>query len=402
MHKRKVPLFTPTFGRAETQAVLRVLKSRQVTQGRNVRRFEAAFHDWLGLGNEKACLMVNSGSSANLLAAAAMELGAEVAVAHDPRRKVLMPAVTWSTTVSPFLQYDYHPVFFDVGLDFTLNMDHVEAWLEDHDDAFALVPVHLLGNAADMDVCARLARDHVLCLVEDCCEALGTRWGDEMVGTFGFFASFSTYLSHHASTVEGGMLVYPLGFEEVKAFREHGWVRGYGDYSRQCLREEFPGIDERFLFDQLGYNLRSTELNAAMGLVQLRRQDAWRKRRLGIAKRYAREIDHDELEPLVLPGKSKPNPFAYPIVLRPNSLDRSRVVGLLEKLGVETRPIMTGNITRQPWYVRHPDAWSVAPSGLKYADQIHDNGFLVPLHPLLTEEDVSYVVDAVNRALRGA
>ena len=390
----RIPLAVPNYGTREVDAIVDVLRSGNVTQGEKVAAFEQRFLEEVGAPTTTRAAMVNSGSSANLLAAALWAHLAELR--GDVRREVIMPALTWSTTVAPFVQHGFKPVFVDVGDDYCVDPAAVRDAVTDQ--TIGIVAVHLLGNPCNMEALTHLARANFLLLHEDCCEALGSHWGGKQVGCFGDTASYSFYLSHHITTIEGGMLLWPAPYEEVLAMREHGWVRKYGATRRDEIAGHNPTLHPTWTFDQLGYNVRATELQAAMGLVQLDRHAAWRKARVGHAHTLDERLraHHYHLWPRVLSAEAIPNPFNYPIRVRPDApFSRDDLVNYLEAAGVETRPVMTGNITRHPWYRRHPDAYRVAGS-LTNTDAIHDNAFLLPCAPHLTSQDVERVADTID------
>lgn len=396
MKPRRIPLNVNLYGRAEEQAFLKVWRSGRLTQGPKVAKFEAEFGKWLGLPPERSTLFVNSGSSANWLAAQLLaKMHREV---RQGKNEVIMPALTWSTSVAPVIQSGLKPVFVDVGPDLTIDPGQVQAAIGEK--TIGILAVHLLGNPCMMVGLQKLAREQDLYLAEDCCEALGAELNGRRVGTWGHAATFSYYFSHHLSTLEGGMLVYPKKYHEVTAWREHGWIRDYPETEKTRLLGMYPDFDPRWVFDELGWNLRSTDLNAALGLVQLGKVAAQRNTRQAIAVWYAVHLRHDLLEnPMThLTSASGPNPFSYPILVGGGL--RSRLAKHLESKGIETRPIMTGDIVQHPWYTRNPDAYRAMHR--PRTQQAHTDGLLLPLHPKLGDEELVYIRDAVLGFLDGA
>ena len=270
-----VPLNEVSFGQPEIDEVMDSLKSGFVTMGEKVARFENEFAAYHGA---KYAVMVNSGSSANLVAITAfMEAGWLM-----PGDEVIVPAVTWSTGIAPLIQNDLVPVFVDAD-EKTLCMDMAKAKEAVSGSTKALFPAHILGNSCDMSAAKHLAKVRGLGMIEDCCEALGTTFISKKVGTFGNIGTFSFYFSHHITTIEGGMLLTDneIFADICRSLRSHGWTRGLA-----CQKErenEHPLIDPRFLFIVPGYNLRPTELNAAFGLHQLPRLDQRNAQRSDIA-----------------------------------------------------------------------------------------------------------------------
>ena len=260
----RVRLHEPTFGGEEIWEALESLLSTRVTMGEKVRRFEREFLEYFGFRNT---LMVNSGSSANLLAISAIT---NVATSDRLRQgdEVIVPALAWSTTVWPLIQHGLVPVIVDIDPQ-TFNIDPNEVERAISDRTAGIMLVHVYGNPCDMSAIMDIVDRHSLTLVEDCCEALGAYFGDKPVGSFGRAGAFSFYFSHHITTLEGGMCVTgddELG-ETMRILRAHGWVRetlGKDKYTAQ-----HPTIDPGFLFVNLGYNLRATELQGGFGYVQL-------------------------------------------------------------------------------------------------------------------------------------
>lgn len=268
--KISFPLISNTTGEEELIAMVDTLLSNQLTLGPRVKEFEDAFARWVGA--PYAC-MVNSGSSANLLA---------IAVACNPERKVylrtgdevLVPAVCWSTSVFPLMQNGLKPVFVDCDPR-TMNMDLADMKRKITKATKGVVLVHVLGNSCPMEKCMDLCREHGLIVVEDTCESLGSLVrihgaAPKYLGTLGDFGSYSFYYSHHLTSGEGGMVVCNTveDYNLVRCLRAHGWSRHRLDVKECDARH--PEIDSRFNFVNVGFNLRPLEVQAAMALVQLK------------------------------------------------------------------------------------------------------------------------------------
>ena len=255
-----VRLHEPTFGADEIFAATETLLSTWVTMGRQVRAFEAAFTGAHGFAEG---VMNNSGSSANLLAIAALA-NPTTLDRLKPGDEVIVSAVSWSTTVWPLIQHGLVPVIVDIDQD-TLNIDPGEIERAIGPRTRAVMPVHVYGNPCDMDALGDICHRHDLVLIEDCCEALGASYKGVPVGGFGRVATFSFYFSHHMTTLEGGITIAQRAddAELMRILRAHGWIREVEDQER--WRQRYPNIHPRFLFVNLGYNLRATELQGAMG-----------------------------------------------------------------------------------------------------------------------------------------
>ena len=242
-------LASTTWGDEELEAIRRVCRSDRYTMGEEVKRFEEAFAEKFGMAH---AVMVNSGSSANLIALFALADALVPADGALPRRilpgsEVIVPALTWSTTIWPVLQVGAKPVFVDCDPhSLQMRPDAIEAAITP--DTSAIVVVHVLGGAVDVAAVEAIARRRKLWLFEDTCESLGVAWNGKRVGSFGHLASFSFYFSHHITTIEGGMVVTNNAqlADLLRAIRAHGWVRDM--HAGKDIAAGYPHIDPRFLF----------------------------------------------------------------------------------------------------------------------------------------------------------
>ena len=390
------PLTSNTIGADETIAVLDVLLSGRITMGQCVAEFEQAWSRFLGV---EQSVMVNSGSSANLLAMSA--LASPIwKTGLRPGDEVIVPAVTWPTTVFPIVQVGCIPVLVDVDAD-TLNMTPHAVRHAITPKTRAIMPVHLLGNPCDMTEIMRIADEHNLHVIEDCCEAHGARVGDQPVGTFGEMSTFSFYFSHHMTTIEGGMISVR---EDEKwsnfllSARSHGWLRQRSD--RDNLARLFGQRDDRWLFVTPGYNLRPMELNAAIGLVQLRQMPDFIRQRAELRRTLLEGLaDCEDALRLQreLPGHFH-SAFAFSMVLRENApFTRDALCDHLEAGGIDTRPVVGGNLARQPAFEHIP--WR-AYSKLRVADDIDRNGLMIGINPGVTAEQTEYVIERIRAFVR--
>lgn len=389
-----IRLSEPTFGSKEIMEALDSLLSTWVTMGKKVEQFESSWAEYVGSGDAR---MANSGSSANLLALQALAKEKRI----EPGAEIVLPAVAWSTTLFPILDVDATPVFVDVDPEtFTLSIDALKAAIGP--DTAAVVPVHLLGNPCEMDAIVDLCHDNDLALVEDCCEAHGATFDGQHVGSFGDLGTFSFFFSHHITTIEGGMVTIndPGLRDRVSMLRAHGWTRDVddpSDYSRNS-----PDIDERFLFASHGYNLRPTEIQGAFGLHQLPRLDDFVRRRRANAA-YLTEQLQPYAEQFHLLGERKNarcSWFAYPLLVSDEAaFSCAELRNALETNMIETRPILAGNLTRQPAVseIRHRIV-----GDLTGTEAIHENGLFIGNHHKLTERHLDFVVSVVDDVVRAA
>ncbi|MDP2937377.1 MAG: DegT/DnrJ/EryC1/StrS family aminotransferase [Dehalococcoidia bacterium] len=343
--RTRIPLNIPSFGWEEIWEALDSLLSTQVTMGNKVRQFEAMFAEYIGV---RHAIMVNSGSSANLLALSI--LTNPLLPGHlQPGDEVITPAVTWATTVFPILNVGLVPVLVDVDLrTFNLIPEEVEKAISPKSRAILLV--HLLGNPCDMDEIMAIARRHKLLVVEDACEAHGAEYDGRKVGSFGDIATFSFFFSHHITTIEGGMLLTNNDeyAELARALRVFGWIRDLK--AKDAIAKQHPEVDPRFLFVNIGYNLRPTEIQGAFGIHQMAKLEGYIETRRENARYWGERLG--ALNHLVLHREAEGTRhvwFGYPVMVRPDApFSRGELVDYLEARGVETRPIMAGNIDEQP------------------------------------------------------
>ena len=386
------------------QLVNLIVSGRQLTMGERVLQFEREFAAYVGA---EYAVYSNSGSSANLLFVAAMcnKLGV---YRLQPGDEVLVPAVCWSTSVWPLIQYDLKPVFVDVDPR-TLNVDVEQLRKKVTPRTRAIMMVHVMSNSADMDAVQQLARERGLVVVEGTCESLGSRFGGKMLGTIGNFGSFSFYYSHHMTTIEGGMTVCHTreDYELLKCLRSHGWTR-HGDAEfQQAAVQKYPGVDPRYMFINLGYNVRPMDIQAVLGSSQLRKLAGRNANRIANYSRITALLLADprnEGGRLVFPAERTPGAdcawFGVCFLVH-ESVDQQKFLAHLTALGIENRPIVTGNFLRQPYFIENNvDVGS--PADFPGADAVHFRGGYIGLscHPL-PDEDVAFIASSlIDTALK--
>jgi CDP-4-dehydro-6-deoxyglucose reductase, E1 len=387
----RLPLHVPSYGAEEVNEAIASLLSTHVTMGEKVRRFEVLWAEYLGVAE---AVMVNSGSSANLVAVAAL-VNPALPRPLVPGDEVIVPAVAWSTTYFPLVNAGLVPVLVDIDLDtFTIDPAAVAAAIGPR--TRALLPVHLLGNACDMRALGALAARHDLVVIEDACEAHGARFEGKPVGTFGAMGTFSFYFSHHISTIEGGMVVTddPTLADLARMLRAHGWIR---DVKQRPAMADAP-IDERFLFVNLGYNLRPTELQGAFGIHQMAKLEPFIKVRRDNVEYWNAALRRHARWLRECPGRdtagSRAVWFGYPITVRPEApFSRDDLTRFLESRRIETRPIMAGNFRDQPAIRLFPHRLV---GGLDNAALVMRQSFFIGNHHAISERDRDYVVACLD------
>ena len=399
LRKREIhfPLIARNFDSREIIAGVDCLLSGQLTMAGKVREFEIAFAKFIGA---KYAVMVNSGSSANLLA---------FAVATNPLRKnylkagdeVLVPTVCWSTSLWPIIQLGLKPVFVDSDPE-TLNIDISDARKKMTSATRGMIAVHILGNSAPMKELIAFAQEHQLLLIEDTCESLGASAEGQFLGTFGEFGTFSFYYSHHMTTGEGGMVVCKTleDYDLLKCLRAHGWSRELSNRSE--LEKENPEVDPRFLFVNLGYNLRPMEIQATFGLCQLDRLTQMNENRNRNHQNLSKALQchprwQNQFSFPAQPVGTQAVWFGFPLLLQTRYAHfRSQFQDYLSQNQVENRPIVSGNMTRQPAL----NLLNLSFDAKNYpgAEQIHHAGIFIGLH---TEILSPVLIDTLSDILLG-
>lgn len=387
-----LPLACPSWDEEEIQAIQRVIDSGMFTMGQHVKQFEEGFARFLG---SRYCVMVNSGSSANLLAVAALfyRQGTQLRRGDE----VIVPAVSWSTTYHPLHQYGLKLKFVDIDRD-TLNYDLDALTSAVTDGTRLIMAVNLLGNPNDFNAIQRIIGDRDIILIEDNCEAMGATFEGKQAGTFGLIGTFSTFFSHHISTMEGGMIVTDDEelYQILISLRAHGWTRGLPKHNHICGKLDDNPFFESFRFVLPGYNVRPLEMSGAIGIEQLKKLPEFISTRRNNAQTFMdlfnehpyiaiqREIGHSSW-------------FGFALIIRPHApFDRQTVIDALAKEQVECRPIVAGNFTRNPviqWYDYELHG------KMLNADHIHENGFFIGNHHFDSKDQlhaIRHLVDSLT------
>lgn len=385
------PLAMATYGVEEIIEAIDSLCTFRTTMWEKTRKFEQLFSAYQGCED---AVMVNSGSSADLLLCFLLT---------NPRNpllqkgdEVLVPAVTWPTQIWSIMMAGLNVRLVDVNLE-TLNVDLDDLERKITPRTRAVFLVHLLGNPCQMDSVLDLAKKNNLLVLEDCCEALGAEWKGIKVGNFGIAGAFSFFFSHHMVTMEGGMIACrdKETAEQLRILRAHGWLRN-ADISHYDL-VDYNG-DLNYAFVNWGFNVRPMEIQAGFGLRQLQKLPTFNRRREELAAKFFAFIDQTPFlsRPKVHPV-SLPSWFSLPIMVNPDALfGRKEITDYLESKGIETRPIVTGNIARQPVAHLFGEVFAGVYPG---ADAIHERGFYLGLSPLQDDSTMDRLMDCLQRFL---
>ena len=369
----KFPLASSSWDSDEITAMKRVIDSGQFTMGHCVQEYESSFAEYIGC---KHAVMSNSGSSANLLMVAALFY-----TSNNPLKagdEVIVPAVSWSTTYSPLHQYGLKLKFVDVDIE-TLNYDLNALGLAVSKNTKLIMCVNLLGNPNNFEQIVDIAASVNARIVEDNCESLGASFDGKMAGSFGVMGSFSSFFSHHISTMEGGMTV--TDDDEIsdilKCIRAHGWTRNLSANNTLCSKSTSGSFEESFRFILPGYNLRPLELSGAIGIQQLKKlPQIIQARRVNGALFREQLINHPDL--LIQKEIGKSSWFGFSLIIKPESnLTRESLLSKLTLEGFECRPIVSGNFTRND-VMKYFN--SVVPETLPNADRVHEYGLFIGNH----------------------
>ena len=352
----------------------------RLTKGLVTLEFEAKFSKWLG---RKYSVFCNSGSSANLLMLSVLK-------EKYGSKKVVVPSVAWSTDLAPVIQLGLQPILCDCNMkDLAVDLEHLEKiFTEESPDALLLVSA--LGLVPDMNKIVELCSKYDVILLEDTCESMGCEFVNRKLGTFGIMSSFSTFFGHHISTIEGGLISTDDKelYELLVAIRSHGWARDLSVETQLNLLEEWnvSEFDSLYTFYYPGFNMRSTDLQAYIGLAQVDKLDDWGRKRLTNFNLYQELIENDYWKPDIDLNHFVSN-FAYPII-HPN---RNIIVENLRKNDVEVRPLICGSMGTQPFYVKKYGGLE-----LPNVSVVDKYGFYVPNHPTLTYDEIELICNIVN------
>ena len=371
----RFPLATASWGQEEHAAMQRVIASGMFTMGANVLAFEHDFATYIG---SQYCVMVNSGSSANLLMVAALFYTQNGKLKLNRGDEIIVPAVSWSTTYYPLYQYGLKIKFVDIDLN-TLNYDLEQLEKAITDKTKAIMAVNLLGNPNDFDRINQIIDGRNILLVEDNCESMGAKYKGKMAGTFGVMGSFSSFFSHHISTMEGGLIVTDDEelYQILLSLRAHGWTRNLPKNNLVCSEKSDDPFEESFRFILPGYNVRPLEISGALGIEQVKRLPHLITERRSNGKLLQEALsNHPNI--MIQQEIGESSWFGFSLVIRPESkLTRKLLVTKLNECGFECRPIVTGNFAKNE-VVKYFD--SEVHGVLKNANYIDKIGLFVGNH----------------------
>lgn len=389
MEPLRYSLAEDTIDREDIDQLITWLKTYpRLTKGKLTVQYEEKWSQWLGTSYSVFC---NSGSSANLLMYYALLLSGKL-----KNKKVIVPSVGWVTSVAPAIQFGFEPMMCEADPDtFGLDCDHLEQLLREHQPATVLL-VQVLGVPHKMDRLMTLKKKYGFFLLEDACAAIGASYRGRKVGTFGDMASFSSYFGHQFSTIEGGLVStnHPEWRDLLLMLRSHGWSKDLSPSKHQEFidRYQIDDFHSPFVFYLPGFNLRSTDLNAFIGLGQIDKLDWIVERRQENHKRYKQHFE-GKLSFQKFDPESTVCSISFGALAR-DTEQRRRIVKALENGGIETRIFSAGNLGLHPFWVER-----YGKASFPMADKIHHCGFFLPNHPSLKLEEVDSISKTVLEVL---
>jgi len=374
--KHLFPLKDSTFRNKDLIKGIKVILSKNVTMSKVTKKFEKEFSKKI---KNPYSLMVNSGSSANFLAFQCL---------INPYRKkrlkrgdqVLVPSVCWPTSFWPIIQSGLKPIFVDVDKE-NFNIDLNDLKRKISKKTKALILIHVLGNSTNMDKLMKILKKNKIILIEDTCESIGAKYKKKFLGTFGEFSTFSFYFSHQISSIEGGMICCKNKQDEdiIKSLRSHGWVKDLSNQKK--LEKKHKDINKNFFFVNSGFNLRPTDVQAAIGLSQFQSLNSFIKirkinrekiiKKIKIDKRWKNQVSFIEKN-----NNVEPSWFGLPMLFNKKfKYKKKSILNKLDKLGIENRPIISGNFLKQPALKKYNINQKV--KNFPNANHVHEFGLFV-------------------------
>ncbi|MCK9445475.1 DegT/DnrJ/EryC1/StrS family aminotransferase [bacterium] len=386
LKKLNIPLVKDTIDFGDIKQLISWLETNpRLTKGDRTLEFEKKWSKWLGV---KYSIFVNSGSSANLAMIYSLLLSGRL-----KNKKIVVPSLSWVTSVSPLINFNLEPILCDSDKEnLSIDINNLEQ-IFIKDNPAALMLIHPLGFPNDMNPIIDLCNKYDVIILEDSCETMGSKYNNKLMGSFGLMSTFSFYFGHHISTIEGGMIctddvdLYKI----ILSIRSHGWDRDLPKDEQEYLRKKYNIDDFRALytFYHPGFNLRSTDLQAYIGISQMDKLEDIGIKRENNLKLYDKYIKNDYWKIKLLDNCFISN-FAYPII-HPKVIE---IHNTLKEYNVETRPLICGSMGKQPFWIER-----YGETNLPFVDIIHKEGMYLPNNPTMTEDEIKSICDIVNKII---
>lgn len=388
----KINVGFPCYDSNEVISALDSLLDLNISQGKKVKEFEKSYSEYVGMDYGVA---VNSGSSANLLALTSLVMSGILPKGSE----VIVPAATFTTVISPIIQAGLKPIFVDVEMDtYNVSSKSIEAAIT---DATGLIMVvHSLGNPANMGEIMAISEKHNIPVFEDCCEAHGAAIDGKRVGSFGIISAWSFFVAHNMTTGEGGMVNTrdPKLYYILRSIREFGRLldvdksmERFG-YSDEYLKD----YDERYVFENIGYNVRMTDIAASLGIEQLKKLDDYNNTRARVAQDYSKGLAHhsEYLRMPNIPEGYFHSFYGFTILVNDGApFTRKDIITYMESKNIETRAFMGGNLSIQPAY---RELGIRIAGDLTNTNKLADDAFFIGCHPFLNDNAINYVIETID------
>ena len=383
----KYKLASSSWGNEEIGAIKDVIDTGVFTMSRKVKKFEKDFSNYFG---SKYCVMVNSGSSANLIGIASLFFKNNNKLNRGD--EIIVPSVGWSTSYHPLQQYGLKLKFVDIDID-TLNYDlnHLSEAISLKTKA--IMAVNLLGNSNDFNEIKKIIGNRKIYLIEDNCESMGSVFENKYAGTYGIIGTFSGFFSHHISTMEGGMILTDDEelYHIMLSLRAHGWTRDLPD-KNLLVEKNKNQFDESFRFILPGYNLRPLEMSGAIGVEQLKKLSNFIKTRRENAKYFQNKFENDNRFKIQTElGKS--SWFGFSIILK-ESINRDNVINILTKKNIDSRPIVSGNFLKNPVLKYYDYELN---GNYKNSEIVENQGFFIGNHHYDIKDKIDYLYSSLSK-----
>ena len=384
-----LPLMSDNINRVDVDCLIEFLQQEPVprlTNGPKVMEFEKAWSEWLGT---KHSVFVNSGTAANELSMLALKN------LYPEGGDIIIPPLTWISDVNSVLFAGFNPVFVDINLNnLSFDLDQLEKSITEN--TRAIFVTHVLGLNALSDRLLKLCVDNNILLIEDVCESHGATHNDIKLGSIGFASNFSFYFAHHMSTIEGGMVStnYDYFYQLCRALRSHGMVREFNDDKLiEKYAEDYPSLNQDFVFIGPAHNFRSTEINAVLGLCQLEKLDSNNQIRIDNFEYFIENLDsekyHTDFE---MDGQCN---YAFIVIMKEGDFDlRDRIEKIMDENGIEFRRGLSGggNQMRQPYFKNHDINFDDFPN----IEHVHNFSWYVGNYPSLEIEKINNLIELIN------
>ncbi len=382
-----IKLASETIDKKDTKQLINWLKTNpKLTQGDLTIKFEKKFAKWIG---SKYAVFCNSGSSANLLMLSAL---LEKNIIKE-KSSIVVPSICWSTDIAPILQLNLNPILCDVDIkNLSIDIKELEKIYKAKKPKLLFL-VSLLGFSSNIDEILKLSKKYNVKIIEDNCESIGSKYNGKKLGNFGIMSSFSTYFGHHMSTIEGGIITTNDKeiFSILKMLRSHGWDRDLENKEKNLLRKKWKidKFNSLYTFYISGYNLRSTNLQAFLGINQLKKLKYYIKIRNRNFKFYQKKLNNKywKIKPI---AESFVSNFGYPVI----SPHRKKIINILKKNKVEVRPLISGSMGNQPFFLK-----KVGKKLFKNSSIIDKYGFYLPNHHKIKKKNINFICSIINKII---